>query len=241
MCMKYKVKDMFLVDFCLPCPCFAPSIPPLILPHNINVLSPSSQPPNLSFIHLNALFCMILVLGPSMAARCLFMDCTNDRNDKGEGSQWLMKWGRIIKQNSLHLEKLVLCGGLLFWSFMLEKTTRRAPISKADMCTLMAGSLSKKNKKQNMKSVIRVWMSQSCKRMGYPPTESLLTRQLWPRRRLGHVICIICIQKNNSRQPQHLPMGYIYFLPQQQTRKKLQQQISSNRGWTPGYKVTAHL
>lgn len=81
---------------------------------------------------------------------------------RGEGSQWLIKWGRIIKQNSFHLEKLVLCGSLLFCSFTLVKTTRRTVVSKASTCVVMAGSLNNK-----IKAVIREWMSQSCKRMGF--------------------------------------------------------------------------
>lgn len=65
---------------------------------------------------------------------------------RGEGSQWLMKWGRIIKQNSLHLEKLVLCGSLLFCYFTLVRTTRRTAISKGSMCILMVNSQNDKIK-----------------------------------------------------------------------------------------------
>lgn len=78
---------MFMVYFqCLPLP---PSLLCSLCPYahpptqHHHSLSPSSLLPNLSFTHPNALFCKILVLGPSMAARCLFMDCTNDRNDGG--------------------------------------------------------------------------------------------------------------------------------------------------------------
>lgn len=52
---------------------------------------------------------------------------------EGEGSQWLMKCGRIITQNSLHLQKLVFCGSLSC-SFTLTKTTRRT----ASICLLIA-------------------------------------------------------------------------------------------------------
>lgn len=55
-----------------------------------------------------------------------------------------MKWGRIIKQNSHHLEKLVFCGRLLFCSFTLVKKISRTDISKASMCILMAGLQNKK-------------------------------------------------------------------------------------------------
>lgn len=60
-------------------------------------LSPSSLLPNLSFTHPNALCCIILVPGPSMAARCLFMDCTNDRNDRGEGEPVTHEMGKDYK------------------------------------------------------------------------------------------------------------------------------------------------
>lgn len=52
---------------------------------------------NVSFTHPNALFCIISVLGPSTAARCLFMDCTNDRNDKGGGEPVTHKMGKDYK------------------------------------------------------------------------------------------------------------------------------------------------
>lgn len=57
-----------------------------------------------------------------------------------------MKWGRIIKENSLHLEKLVLCGSLLFCYFTLVKTTKRTARSKANMYILMANSQNDKIK-----------------------------------------------------------------------------------------------
>lgn len=65
---------------------------PLIHPHNITPLSPSSLLSNLSFTHPNAIFCIIPVLGPFMAARCLFMDCTNDKNDMAGG------WGLVTHE-----------------------------------------------------------------------------------------------------------------------------------------------
>lgn len=92
------------------------------------LLPPHPHPHPSSIIYLSHIqmlhSALYLVLGPSMWARCLFMDCTNDRMTRGEGSKWLMKWGRIIKQNSLHLEKLVLCGSPLLCSFTLARKIR---------------------------------------------------------------------------------------------------------------------
>lgn len=70
------------------------------------------------------------------------------RMTRGEGSWWLMKWGRIIKQNSLHLEKLVLCGSLLLCSVTLQKQhraqryLRQADLSKGNQGSVLSGGLS---------------------------------------------------------------------------------------------------
>lgn len=157
--------------------------------HLSTLLSRHHLLPYLSFTHPNALFCIILVLGPSMPARCLFMDCTNDRTTRGEGSQWLMKWGRIIKQNSLHLEKLVLCSSLLLCSFTLVKTTRRTAKSEASMCILIAALIA-----GSQMTTKRLWLQcgwvSLAKRRVSSLTESLLTGQRPPSCPLCHVICI---------------------------------------------------
>lgn len=65
----------------------------------------------------------------------------------GEGSLWLIKWGRNKKQNSLHLGKLFLCGSLFFSSLNLMRRTKRTLLTKASIRICI-------------KAVIKLWMSQ---------------------------------------------------------------------------------
>lgn len=94
------------------------------------------------------------------------MDCTSDRNDKGGGELLTHEMRKIIRQNSLHLGKLVLCGSP-FCSFSPTRRTKRTLQTKASICILL-------------KAVLKQWMSQSSKRKTSPPTERLLTFQPCP-------------------------------------------------------------
>lgn len=66
-----------------------------------------------------------------------------------------MKWGRIIRQNSFHLEKLVFCSSV--FCVMVS-----GDCEEEKECE---GGFNGKLSNDEEKSVIRVWMSQTCKRM----------------------------------------------------------------------------